>query len=418
MTGSLRIALLIAASAAALGGCAKGKADGAGLSEPTESKPQAVAPSKPASRTPVAERSYAPWPVALHDSRHSSAAPVNGPVTGKIAWRRTLEGPVVPGPVVGRGGVAYAASNGGVLHALQVSDGGEVWSFDGGGAYGSDLSSSPAILRDGTILWPGPGGLFALDPDGRLLWKEEFGSDVLSPLIGQDGRVYVAEFGGALHALDLRGSEPPVRAWTFESQETSYGSPALARDGTVYWTAGRELIALEDGGDRARVRWRFEAQSLVEVSPAVAPDGTVILGTNDRFQYGIGPDGRERWRYPREDITYSSPGVTADGAVRFGDHRGFLTVLDSATGKRIARYSGQRRKPGANNVGIWTAPVVDAQRNVYFGTHPGKLFGFSYEGRKLFEIDTGGVVDSYPALAGDGTLLAGSESGELLALRD
>jgi len=28
------------------------------------------------------------------------------------------------------------------------------------------------------------------------------------------------------------------------------------------------------------------------------------------------------------------------------------------------------------------------------------------------------VVDSYPALAGDGTLLVGSESGVLLALRD
>lgn len=93
-------------------------------------------------------------------------------------------------------------------------------------------------------------------------------------------------------------------------------------------------------------------------------------------------------------------------------------MLDAASGRRIARYAGQRRGGGINNVGIWTAPAVDARRNVYFGTHPGKLFGFSYRGRKLFEIDTGGVVDSYPALAGDGTLLVGSESGELLALRD
>lgn len=40
-------------------------------------------------------RSYAPWHVAFHDSRHSSAATVDGPVTGRIAWRRELEGPVV-----------------------------------------------------------------------------------------------------------------------------------------------------------------------------------------------------------------------------------------------------------------------------------------------------------------------------------
>lgn len=108
-----------------------------------------------------------------------------GPVTGRVAWRKRLEGPVVPGPVVGRGGVTYVASNGGVLHALRVSDGRELWRFDGGSDYGSDLSSSPALLADGTILWPGPEGLYALSRAGRLMWKVAFESTVLSPLIAQ-----------------------------------------------------------------------------------------------------------------------------------------------------------------------------------------------------------------------------------------
>ena len=36
--------------------------------------------------------------------------------------------------------------------------------------------------------------------------------------------------------------------------------------------------------------------------------------------------------------------------------------------------------------------------------------------RRLFDIDAGATVDSYPALAADGTLLVGTEGGELLAI--
>lgn len=403
--------IAVALAALLLGGCESS----GGSSPESQRNPQPVAPSGAPPRTPPAEASYAPWPVALHDPRHSASSPIAGPTTGRIAWRRRLEGPVVPGPVVGRGGVAYAASNGGVLHALRVRDGSELWRFDGGGSYGVDLSSSPAVLADGTILWPGPGGLFALSRRGRLLWKLPFGSMVLSPLLAAGGRVYLQEMGGRLHALDLRGRARPRVVWSRDIGSTSYGSPALGPARGVYATVDDELVAVTAKG---RVRWRFGAHDIVEVSPAVAPDGTVVLGTNDRFQYGVGADGRERWRYPRGDLTYSSPGVTADGTAYFGDHRGLISAVDVHTGRLVARYRGQGRSSDEGNVGIWTAPVIDARRNVYFGTHPGKVFGFARDGRRLFEVQTGGVVDSYPALAGDGTLLVGSESGVLLAIRD
>lgn len=384
--------------------------------EPAEERsPQPVVPAGPAPDQPPARKAFAPWPMALHDARHSGASPVNGPTTGRVAWRRKLEGPVVPGPVVGKGGVAYAASNGGVLHALRVSDGTELWRFDGGGSYGVDLSTSPTLLAEGTILWPGPEGLYALTAQGTLRWKVPFDSMALSPLPASGGRVYVQEMDGTLHALRLRGSRRPQELWARDLGSTSYGSPAQGPRDDVYTTVDRALVAVTRDG---RVRWRFKARSIVEVSPAVAPDGTAVLGTNDRYQYGVDRDGKRVWRHPRGDLTYSSPGVTEDGTAYFGDHRGFLNAVQVKTGKLVARYQGQERTRNERNVGIWTAPLVDARRNVYFGNHPGKVYGFARSGRKLFEIDTGGVVDSYPALASDGTLLIGSESGELLAIRD
>lgn len=118
--------MLAALAATSLAGCGPGSEgsrtsatdDGTGTAP--RAKAKSVAPSGPEPATPPAETSYAPWPMALHDPRHSASSPVEGPTKGRIAWRRRLEGPVVPGPVVGKGGVAYAASNGGVLHALRV----------------------------------------------------------------------------------------------------------------------------------------------------------------------------------------------------------------------------------------------------------------------------------------------------------
>lgn len=166
------------------------------------------------------------------------------------------------------------------------------------------------------------------------------------------------------------------------------------------------------------MQWRFRARDIIEVSPAVAPDGTVIAGTNDAFEYGLGPDGSVRWRYPRNALSYSSPGVSEDGLAFFGDHLGFLNVVSVNDGDLVARFQGRARTARVRSVGVWTSPAIDVHHNVYFGTRPGHIYGFAFDGRRLFDIDTGGTVDSYPAITADGTLIAGSESGVLYAIRD
>jgi outer membrane protein assembly factor BamB len=104
--------------------------------------------------------------------------------------------------------------------------------------------------------------------------------------------------------------------------------------------------------------------------------------------------------------------VTADGLVYYGDNHGRVNTLDAADGKLRARYVGLEKPPG-----VWTAPVVDARHDVYFGTQNGHVYGFDAAGKQLFDLEAGGGVASYPALAADGTLLIGSEDGTLYALK-
>ena len=148
-----------------------------------------LVPDRPPRSTPPPEQAHTPWPGFGRDARHTGTAPVRGPQDGTVKWKRELEGAVVPGPAIGRDGTVYAASNGGVLHALDPATGKDRWAFDGGGPYGSDLSTVPLVLRDGTILWPGPNQtLFALTAQGRERWRLRLDATVLSPALGADGR--------------------------------------------------------------------------------------------------------------------------------------------------------------------------------------------------------------------------------------
>ena len=317
---------------------------------------------------------------------------------------------------MGADGTIYAASNAGVLHALDPATGRDRWTFDAQGPYGSDLSTSPAVLGDGTILWPGPHDrLYALSTDGQLRWTEQFDAMVLSPAVGTGGAVYVVSQDATLTRLDVAGGAHH-RRWRVALGTIAYGSPAIGPDGTVYTAADQSLVAVDDRGDAGHVAWRFDTGFPVETSPAVGPDGTIVIGPNGHFEYGVTPTGRERWRYDRHELSYSSAAVTADGVAWFGDHNGFMNALDVRTGTRLRRVHGLLRTPERKSAGIWTSPAIDADGRVHFGTRPGHVYGFAPDGRRLFDIDTGATVDSYPALSADGTLLIGSSDGTLLAV--
>lgn len=182
--------------------------------------------------------------------------------------------------------------------------------------------------------------------------------------------------------------------------------PAVAADGTIYETAGDALFALTPAG---RLLWTVRAPAPIEVSPAIADHGIVVFGSNDRHQYGVDATGRERWHVPIGNFTYSSPLALSGHRVIFGNHSGQMTVLDSDSGRRLARDQAQGQ--------LWTSAAVDSRGDAYFASRTGQIFGFDAAGRRLFDLHAGSTFDSYPALAPDGTLLVGSDSGTLYALR-
>lgn len=350
------------------------------------------------------------WPGAQHDTAHSGTATVTGPQHGTIKWARALEGKISPGPGVGADGTIYATSNAGVLHALDPATGKDRWTLHPAGAFKSaDLSTTVAILKDGSLLWTGPGpALYRVSSAGKQLGRFALGATGLSPAVS-GSTAYVAEMGGVLHKLDV-SRDTPREVWSFTfGRGTSYGSPALSADHkTIYTTIAKELVAVRDEGGTATQSWRFAAQGGVEISPAVAPDGTIVISTNDKNAYGVSPAGKQRWAAPVMNLSFSSPAVTPSGLAVFGDNSGLVYVVNAKDGKVLARQpvTGQ----------VWTAPAIDAKGDIYVGTHSGHVIGYVPDGRRLFDVVTKGSVESYPALDHKGTLYIGSEDGKLYAI--
>jgi outer membrane protein assembly factor BamB len=354
---------------------------------------------------------WATWPSELHDARHSGSATTAGPTTGKIRWRRNLAGGVTEGAAVGADGTIYVASDAGILHAIDPSTGKDQWTYDAHATTKTDLSVSPLVLPDGSILYPTPAArLDALSASGRLLWTQPLSDRPTSPVTTNGTRVYVGDDSGRVSAIDIHRGGGHSLAWTVNTGGVSFASVVTDGAGRVYTTSGSSLVAITDHGATADIAWRANPHDgQVEVSPGLAPDGTVVLGTNRTTEWAYHPDGRLAWHVGGRAETYSSPAVTASGLAYVADHSSQVHVYDVRAGTERATY----RIGGTQ---IWSSTVVDKDYRVYFAGQNGHVYGVSPAGVVLFDVNLGAPVDAYPALTADGALIIGASNGTLVAI--
>jgi len=407
------VALSVVSGLALLAGCGGGGGTkAAGPSAPKTATGRHVAAKALDVPTAVpGTATWAPWPSELHDARHSGSATTAGPTTGKIRWRRNLTGGVTEGAAVGADGTIYVGSDDGILHAIDPATGKDRWTYDAHATTTTDLSVSPLVLPDGTILYPSPAtALVALAPDGHLLWTQSLNDRPTSPVSANGTRVYVGDDSGGVTAIDVKPGGAHSLVWTVSAGDRSSASVVTDGAGRVYTTAGTSLVAIADRGATGGIAWQADPHDgQIEVSPAIAPDGTLVLGTNGTNEWGYHPDGSLAWHTGSRAETYSSPAVTGSGLAYVADHGSRVHVYDTSTGAERATY----RIGGTQ---IWSSTVVDKDYRVYFAGQNGHVYGVSAAGVVLFDVNLGAPVDAYPALTADGALIIGASNGTLVAV--
>jgi outer membrane protein assembly factor BamB len=333
--------------------------------------------------------------------------PIVGPQSPNLLWRISTE-TNYGGAVIGRDGTAYIGNLLGQFLAVRPN-GTIKWTI----SLSHTVESTPAILLDGRIAFVAANGtLFVLNPDGSPSWSFETGVTCTctetSPAIGRDGTIYFAS-GEILYALYADGS---VR-WTYESVYDIVGPPAVSPDGVVYFPSGA-LIAVDANGSLLWQSPLFAPQG----TPAIGVDGTIYVNSASPIHlYAFTPNGALKWRYRvvggSDPGLASSPAIDVDGTIYVGET---VDVGGEADGLVLALNPDGTLKWEAHH-GRWpTAISIGGDGTIYFGSgsqNPPTFYALNPDGtlKWQYEDSQGGYARTPPAIGKGHRIYAGSLGG-------
>lgn len=282
--------------------------------------------------------------------------------------------------------------------ALAEASGTKLWQVDAGGR----VTSSPALHKDGFLVFGAGGKLVALNRNGSVKWKLAVkGALMSSPAIDTNGIIYIGSLDGNLYAAKADGT----LAWRQPTQGPIYSSPALDVDGTIYvGSDDRHLYAVGPGG---KVKWTFATGGYVRSSPAVGASGTIYFGSWDNRIYAVSRAGQQVWSFAAANSIFSSPAVAADGTIYFGsiDHKVYALNAD-----------GTKKWEFPSLGHIYASPAIAPDGTVYCGSWDNRLYAISNAGTQKWAMVTGDLVQSSPAVGKDGTIYFGSDEKKLYAI--
>lgn len=302
--------------------------------------------------------------------------------------------------------------------------------------------SWPGIVSqsDNTVIVTYRKTVVSLNADKSRNWtyKGDEEADFYAPAyIDEDsGRVYVGDYKGRVHAINLENGDG---VWRYEPERTSlfglsFGesdrilAPITLGDGKLFYGNEHGVVALDISGDRPSEDWVFETHHSVWGQPLyidtddvnVDIEPTLFVTSLDQHVYAINPeDGSERWSI---DLEGGIPGgVTfVDGdqpRLYIGTMNSELIVLDLA-GEVLDRFDTEGW--------IWGQPVL-YEGALYFSDLSGNLYQVALTEDGLFDTEnshhrslTEEPLRASPLIVdddnGDAVIVIGSEDKRVYAV--
>ena len=148
---------------------------------------------------------------------------------GTIKWNVTLDGPIGSSISFDRNGRIYIGSDASYVYCFD-QNGKLIWKTNiGAGCIGEPTISESGLLYIST--WEHGKSIPILSQDGKIFKKAPIeGNSVACATIGNDGKAYVLSTDGYLYALTPEGNI----LWKLLIGKDSWDSPALDTDGTLY----------------------------------------------------------------------------------------------------------------------------------------------------------------------------------------
>lgn len=247
-----------------------------------------------------------------------------------------------------------------------------------------------------------------------------------TPVIDQDGRVFVGSADKVFYCLETSGAA----RWTYtlpDAGDSLIDSAAVLAPNNLVVVPGGDghLHALDR--DTGALKWRFKAYhaddhdaghvvNSFEGNVTIGPDGFLYAGSDNGHLYSLDLEGKERWNIPTGMMIWTAAAFHQEGNwFAFGSLDKSLYVADMTTGQKIASFSGSGE--------FKCSPAMDDQGRLYVGNSDfvfrclelGKSFWGNPALKVRWSFTTGGEIYSSAAVAGD-RVIFGSHDGFLYCL--
>jgi outer membrane protein assembly factor BamB len=307
----------------------------------------------------------APSEVTTYRGNAAHTGEFDGPAPGgrpQIVWRYRGTAGLISSPLA-VGGLVFQASRDGVVRALSIGDGAEVWATDLGAA----LTATPLVTHGALIIGDEASTLHALDTgDGHPRWRSVLDGPVSGAAVIEGETIVIATRTGSAFGVDRR-------------------------TGAVTWRAGL-------GGPVERSVAVSNGVAYLGVTPA-----TVVAVSTD--------DGTERWRRALGDVGLVFTPSAVEGRVFAAIGKaptGSVTALDAETGDPLWTYVTPRYVTAHT-------PSVSAGRATVVRSD-GRVEALdSGTGAVLWSIQLIGPIYTQPAVVGDVAIVA-SAAGSVDAI--
>ena len=278
---------------------------------------------------------------------------------------------------------------------------------------GHEVCCSPSVAHDGTIYVGAGAVLYALTPEGQVLWRQDF---VASGHCRTDG--------------SANGTR----------QAFTSPTPALAPDGTIYLACGLHgqgiVVALDPCLEaEKRIQWAFKTGNEMRGAPLLVAQTCFVGNREERMVLALDTTGKPNWQPSKRSLygVTSSPALSHDGTTLYiGGFDGRLHALDAQTGQckwsagpdrrsgirlpeKDAHGKLSRRFTTAGH--IPEAPAIGPDKTIYFGSWDGHLYAASPAGEIRWSMDLKDRVTSAPAVGTDGHVLVSTFDGALCCIR-
>jgi len=323
-----------------------------------------------------------------------------------LAWHFDAGASINASPAV-VDGVAYVADTLGQLFAIDVSNGGTLWTFTL--TSGAAIDGSPAVDLGRGLVFIGAddGTVDAISlSTGLLVWNATLGGDVNAPVF-VNGEVYATTSAGKIAALsESTGSI----SWTKTLRGNITAAPAVNQTAQLLVVGGSNGDVFAENLSTGATLWKFVTGGAVTAS-AIVSGGVVYVGSGDHNIYALKQSsGGLLWNFTTggavEDTgALLSPGSATGLDLYIGSNDGTLYALRASNGAVLFNIS-----MGSPIVGVSTQKglaVFETASGLISATRANVATdGWVYT--------TGAGLDTSPVLQ-DGTVFVTALDGNLYA---